>query len=77
MHAWRQRQLGGRLQSASGIRPVVESEAESLALDLAALAEAGLIDLGARGDDEWIAADPDCELDLGFPDEPGLEIGDR
>ncbi len=77
MHAWRLRRLGDRLQAASDVRPVVETEAESLALDLAALAEAALIELAARGDGEWIAADPDCELDLGFPGQPGLEIGDR
>ena len=76
MSAWRLHHLNDRLSAASGVR-VSETKAESLALDLVALAEAGLIQLGARADGEWVAADPDREVGVSFANEPERQIGDR
>lgn len=59
MHAWQIRQPVTRVAPGPRRRSQEQSEAESLALDLAALAEAGLIELAARADGEWVAARPD------------------
>ena len=70
MQAWRLHRLNDRVSPAFGAGPAVETEAESLAPDLAALAEAGLIELAARADGEWVAADPDRAVGPSFAHEP-------